>query len=215
MKICAVVTRKDFKMVELANSADLIEIRMDTIGKGWEEVVRKCKKPWIATNRTKKEGGEWRRNEEERINKLFEAIRLGASIIDIELSTKNLEKIVRKIKREGVKCIISSHLDYTPSLEKLRKFVREEIKSGADICKIVTTAKKLEDNLINLQLIKEFCKKVQIVSFSMGQLGVLSRVLSPLVGGVFTYAHVGEKSAEGQINLESLRKIYELFRIEQ
>jgi 3-dehydroquinate dehydratase type I len=213
MKICAVITKKNLEMVKIANFADLIEIRIDMIGDGWEKIVRKCKKPWIACNRIKREGGKWEGNESERISKLFEAIKLGASIIDIELATRNLKNIVKKIKKEGVKCMISSHLNYTPNLEKLRELVKEEMENCADICKIITTAKSLEDNLKNLQLIGEFCKRIKIVSFSMGNLGFLSRVLCPLVGGAFTYAHVGKKSAEGQIDLETLRKIYALIGV--
>jgi 3-dehydroquinate dehydratase type I len=54
----------------------------------------------------------------------------------------------------------------------------------------------------------------KIVSFAMGPLGMLSRVLSPLVGGEFTYASVepDRESAPGQLAVVDLRKIYDLIK---
>ena len=81
------------------------------------------------------------------------------------------------------------------------------------MCKIITTAQELEDNLTVLQLISEF-PEVKLISFAMGPLGFLSRVLCPLVGGEFTYASIekGKESAQGQITVRDLVKIYEMLR---
>ncbi len=70
---------------------------------------------------------------------------------------------------------------------------------------MVTTARSLEDNLTVLRLISEF-PGVRLVSFAMGPLGVVSRVLCPLVGGDFTYASIekGKESAQGQITVRDL-----------
>ena len=53
---------------------------------------------------------------------------------------------------------------------------------------------------------------IKIVSFAMGDLGLISRVLCPLVGGDFTYASIekGKESAAGQMTVEDLRKLYEM-----
>ena len=46
----------------------------------------------------------------------------------------------------------------------------------------------------------------------MGQPGLVSRILCPLVGGDFTYASTekGKESAAGQITVTELRKIYDM-----
>ena len=86
-----------------------------------------------------------------------------------------------------------------------------QLAAGADICKVVTTAHSFQDNLTVLQLIAEFPKS-KMVSFAMGPLGSVSRILCPLVGGYFTYASIeeGKESASGQITVRDLRKLYEV-----
>ena len=74
---------------------------------------------------------------------------------------------------------------------------------------MVTTARSFQDNLAVLQIIKDF-PETKVVAFAMGAAGQISRVLCPLAGGYFTYASVaeGKESAEGQVTVEELRKIY-------
>ena len=86
-----------------------------------------------------------------------------------------------------------------------------QMEAGADICKVVTTAQRFEDNLAVLQLISDF-PETRVVSFAMGSLGFTSRILSPLVGGDFAYAssEEGRESAPGQIAVRDLGKIYRM-----
>lgn len=210
-RICATITNNDLTTVkEVEPLVDLFELRIDLIGDGWPELVKQIKKPWIACNRSADEGGQWQGSEARRVEKLLQAIELGADIVDIELRTRNLEKIVQLIKRR-TKCLLSFHdLEKTPSLDEMKGIVQRQLKAGADVCKIVTTAQGFEDNLTVLQLISEF-PGVRLVSFAMGALGSMSRVLCPLVGGDFTYASIekGKESAQGQITARDLMKIYE------
>ena len=209
-RICAVIVSNDLEAVKgVEPLVDLFEARIDLIGDGWQELVKQLNKPWIACNRCAEEGGSWQGNESERRKELLSAIELGASIIDIELVTGNLEEIVQLIKKKA-KCLLSFH-DFkgTPSLDRMREIVQKELAAGADICKMVTTAQKLEDNLTVLQLISDF-PKTKVVSFAMGPLGSVSRILCPLVGGDFIYASVeeGQESASGQMTVRDLRNIY-------
>src|SRR3990172_3414553 len=156
-RICAVIVNTDLKAIqEVEPLADLFEVRIDIIGDGWQELVKKLKKPWIATNRTVDEGGKWQGTEARRIEALLQAIALGAEMVDIEFRTKNLENIVPLVKKR-VKCILSFHdLEKTPPVEEMKGIVQKQIKGGANVCKVVTTARKFEDNLAVLQLISEF-----------------------------------------------------------
>ena len=214
-RICAVVTSSDIRgLKEVEPLVDLFEVRIDLIGDGWADLAKSIKKPWIACNRLADEGGRWTGSEARRIEQLLRAIELGTSIVDIELRTKNLENIVPVIKKRA-QCLISSHdLEKTPSLDEMKKLVRQELKAGADISKVVTTARSLEDNLTVLRLISEF-PGVRLMACAMGPLGVVSRVLCPLVGGDFTYASIekGRESAQGQLTVRDLSRIYEMMTV--
>jgi len=213
-RICAVIVDMDIKGIrEVEPLADLYEVRIDLIGDLWPKVVGGLKKPWLACNRREDEGGQWQGSEAQRIGELLQAAELGASIVDIELATQGLEEIVKRIKNRA-ECLVSFHdLDGTPSLNQLREIVGRELKAGADICKVVTTASNPEDNLLSLKLIREF-PKTRILSFAMGPFSLSSRVLSPLVGGEFAYASIrrGKESADGQITASELRQIYEMMK---
>lgn len=209
-RICAVIVDEDLKTIKQVEPlVGLYEVRIDLIGQGWTEVALKLRKPWIACNRRADEGGQWQQSEAERVEELLKASRLGADIVDIELRTQNLEGIVKVIKNRA-KCLLSWHeLKKTPPFGELKEIIQRQLKAGADICKVVTSAQRLEDNFVHLKLIREF-PQAKIVSFAMGPLGFSSRVLSPLVGGEFTYASIkkGKESASGQITVGELIEIY-------
>ena len=216
-RICATITNNNPKAVkEVESLVDLFEVRIDLIGDDWQEVAKQFNKPWIACNRSADEGGRWQGNEARRIEKLLQAIELGAKIVDVELSTKNLNNVVQLVKKR-TECLLSFHdLEKTPPLDTMKQIVAKQSKAGADICKIVTTARTFEDNISVLRLISEF-PTTKLVSFAMGPLGIISRVLSPLVGGDFTYASIekGKESAPGQITVRELLRIYEIIEVRE
>jgi 3-dehydroquinate dehydratase type I len=211
-KICAVIVDNDLDQIKKAEAlVDIFEVRIDLIGDSWQELATQLNKPWIACNRPATEGGQWEGNETERVDELLKAIKLGADIIDIELETAGLAEAVSLIKKQA-KCLLSFHdLMGTPPPDRLRKIVQQQLAAGADVCKVVTTARKFEDNMTVLQLISEF-PKAKVISFAMGDLGLISRILCPLVGGDFTYASIekGKESAYGQITINDLMKLYEM-----
>ncbi len=211
-RICAVIVNNDLEAVrEIEPFVDLFEVRVDLIGDGWQELVKRFKKPWIGSNRIADEGGRWEGDEASRIEKLLKAIELGADMIDLELRTTNLKEAIELIKGKA-RCLLSFHeLRGTPPLNSMREIVHRQLEAGADVCKVITTAQRVEDNLSILQLISEF-PKTRIVSLAMGPLGFASRVLCPLVGGDFTYASIeqGKESASGQIAVSELRRLYEM-----
>ncbi|MCK5577707.1 MAG: type I 3-dehydroquinate dehydratase [Dehalococcoidales bacterium] len=213
-RICAVITSKDTVAIrEVASLVELFEVRIDLIGDGWTEVARQLDKPWLACNRLAQEGGSWRNGEARRKEELLKAVEAGAAIVDVELATPNLERLVSMVKRRA-ECLLSFHeLEGTPPLDRLKKIVRRQIAAGADICKVVTTAQKAEDNLTILRLITEF-PGVRIVAFAMGPEGLVSRILSPLVGGDFTYAAIkeGAESAQGQMTVAQLDSLYRMVK---
>jgi len=215
LKLCASIINTDIKAVkEVEPLVDLFEVRIDLIGDGWTEIARQLKKPWIACNRMVEEGGKWDGNEARRIERLLQAIELGAQIVDIEYSAKNVGNIIQFVRKRAL-CLLSFHdFQKTPPLDTLRQIVQSELKAGADICKIVTTAKEFEDNLTILKLITEF-PKTRMIAFAMGQQGLMSRVMAPMVGADFTYGAVqkGKESAPGQLPVTEMLKFYEMLTV--
>jgi len=56
-EICGSITQNDFSLIEAAEPmVDLFELRIDLVGEGWQEVVSRLRKPWIACNRRVEEG---------------------------------------------------------------------------------------------------------------------------------------------------------------
>ena len=211
-RICAVIVNKDLEAIrDIEQFVELFEVRIDLIGDSWQEVAKQLNKPWIACNRSADEGGKWKQSEGKRIYELLKATELGANIVDIELRTGNVKEIVPLIKNRA-QCLLSFHESRgTPPLDRMKEIIQLQLEAGADICKVVTTAQSFEDNLTVLELIRNF-PETRIVSFAMGNLGIVSRTLCPLVGGDFTYASIekGKESASGQITVEDLQRIYEM-----
>ena len=211
-RICAVITGPDMDRVRRAEGlADLFEVRIDLIGGKWQEVAAGLRKPWIATNRNASNRGRYAGSEGQRIAELLAALDMGADIIDIEIDTPGLEDIVKQVKGKA-KCLLSYH-DWTgtTSPEKLAAMVQRQLAAGADICKVISTATGIDDNLAIIKLPSLF-PWASVIALAMGAAGALSRVLSPLAGGYLTYASIGRGSvsAPGQLNLEAMRSIYRM-----
>jgi len=214
-KICAVVVSDDPEAVRRAEVlADMLELRLDLVGNGWQELARHLHKPWIATLRDSAHRGKFTGSEQERVDQLTQAVTLGAHIIDVEIDCPALGDLVKSIKGMA-RCMVSYHnWDGTPPLEQLSGTVQRQLAAGAEICKVVTMANSAYDNLAVLKLPGLF-PWLDLISFAMGPAGALSRVLSPLSGGYLTYASIDEDSgsAPGQMSIEAMRKIYRMISL--
>lgn len=144
---------------------------------------------------------------------LIKAAKSGFEYIDIAIDSVNQKKIIKKIKSINCKPIVSFH-DFNNSLPivDLEKILKKEISIGAEVCKIVTTARRIQDNLEILNFISKHSSNSKMVCFCMGNLGRISRILSPLFGGFFTFASLKPdmETANGQLSIQELKKIYKL-----
>jgi 3-dehydroquinate dehydratase I len=211
-KICAVIIDQDAgKLESIDRHVDLFEVRIDLIGEGWVDVAMGLGRPWIAASRKQIDGGKWTGDEDQRLQELMKAAEIGANIVDIELETPDLKQIAEKIGKQSELLISHHDFENTPPLGELIKIVEKELDAGAKICKIVTRANSIGDNITLLELVKRFPGQ-NIISFCMGEKGVLSRVLAPLAGSYLSYAalKIGKESVQGQLTVEQLIKIYSL-----
>ena len=205
------------RLIEKAedSQADFIEVRLDVLENTRElgDLARHGKTLKIATNMPASCQGKFSGTESERQRILLSAAKNDFAYVDVGLSTPKLKSVVGEVKAAGAKPIVSFH-DFSQSLSlpELNNILEREIACGADVCKIVTTANQVEDNLKLLNFTSTACSKAKVVCFAMGELGKISRLLSPLFGGFFTFASLerGSETAAGQMTIREMRTAYEL-----
>ncbi|MFZ7138563.1 MAG: type I 3-dehydroquinate dehydratase [archaeon] len=220
IRVCVAIPPKTveeaIQLLQTANvlQPDLIEIRLDHLKKhdDLKEIASCTQIPLIATNKSKEQHGGFLGTENERQKILFDAIHNGFEYVDVDLGTPNQVQLIQSFREAGAKIIVSFHdFEKTPSLPELKK-VQDEISAlDADVCKIVTTAKSVTDNLLVLDFVSESSKQAKLVCFAMGEFGKTSRLLSPVFGAFFTFACLDEKrkTAKGQLTLHEMKLAYQ------
>ena len=149
--------------------------------------------------------------------RLVRAIEAGARYVDVELEApKQMSKRVRNAAHENGTIFIRSYHDFegTDSLEALKAIVEKCIYHGADMVKIVTTARSQEDVQRVMSLYGWFRNEVKdlpegsLIAFCMGEEGRQSRLDCLKYGAPYTYAALSEEesAAPGQWPAEELRK---------
>lgn len=201
--------------------ADLVELRIDAIRNvDLPSLLSSPGGKVVVTNRKRDEGGRYSGNEEERVALLCEAVALKADFVDIELSTdlQLISLLVETIKKHGglTQLIVSYHnFIATPHMDELYRICDESYRCGADIVKVVTYARSMEDNLTILNLICTIQRQNRsIIAFCMGETGKISRVVTPLFGSFITFAarERGAESAPGQLTVNEMKEIFRILQ---
>ncbi len=206
------------KIDKAAKVADLIELRMDYLpNPDLPRLLKKKTKPVIVTCRTRKDGGKYGTapeheggSESKRISLLCEALKIGVDYVDIEFDApESSRKKVLESASPGQVILSYHNFDGTPDDLELLKDRMISSAPGA-IIKIAAFANSITDNLKILDLLKNKKTGEKIAAFCMGEYGEISRILSPLFGGAFTFGSLGpgEESAPGQIPALVLKEIY-------
>ncbi len=171
--------------------------------------LSKIKYPYIFTFRSYKEGGMYNISDLDRLKIIDEAIDYKPTIIDVELylfydeTTKDYARnIIKKCRDNGIYTIISYHnFNETPEYSILYSIGEKEKQNGADILKIATKALTLKDNIIILLVTYDLRMRLEMpmITMAMGDLGKISRILSPLFGSDLIFVNLIGESAPGQI----------------
>ena len=220
-RICVSILPKNnleaLSLIERAEKAqaNLIEVRLDCLeaSRNLSELVKSTKIPLIATNKLSSEKGFFAGTETERQQTLLNAAKNGFGYVDVDLSSPKHKETIGKLKLLGAKPIVSYHkFDGALSVYEMETVLKQEIASGAIVCKIVTTAKKIEDNLSVLNFVSSMSSKAKLVCFCMGEQGKVSRLLSPMFGAFFTFASLeqGSETAAGQMTVQEMKATYDL-----
>jgi 3-dehydroquinate dehydratase / shikimate dehydrogenase len=191
--------------------ADILELRLDLIAApDLNLLFDSASLPVIATCRSKIDGGQFKGADEERIRLLLSALKAGADFVDIEVSTPR-EYLQPFLEGVDPSKIILSYHDFSHTPEDFNPLYETMRELPGDIIKIVTYARDISDNLKMFELLKRAKQENQkLIGLCMGDLGEISRILSPLYGGLLTFGSLdtGQESAPGQIPAKTLKDIY-------
>lgn len=163
--------------------------------------------------------------------RLIRAIEAGARYVDVEIEApKQMSKRVRQAAHENGTIFIRSYHDFagTDSPEALKAIVEKCVYHGADMVKIVTTARSEADSE-KMMALYSWCREEKeagndrigtladggLVAFCMGEAGRQSRIDCLKQGSPYTYAALteDEAAAPGQWPTAEMRKaVYRDFR---
>src|SRR5580693_8020781 len=167
----------------------------------------------LATCRRHQNRGRFNGSIEEQLAILDLAIEHGAQAVDIEIETAETATERLQQCRGRAHVIVSYHnFEATPPMEPV---VNRVTRVPADAYKVVTTARKPSDNARVLAAAKTV-PRYRLMVLAMGELGFPTRVLSPIFGGVYTYAAPmqAQGTAAGQVSARSLRHVYRVEKLE-
>ena len=168
----------------------------------------------LFTFRTKQEGGETAISVEH-YRELCEKVCASGNIdlLDVEAFMQDglLKEICDIAHTHGVYVVASNHdFEKTPEEGEIVRRLQYMDQHGADIPKIAVMP---HDEADVLELLKATLRyrteggKKPIVTMSMKQLGLISRLSGEVFGSAMTFACVGQTSAPGQIAIDEVRKI--------
>jgi|TARA_B100000809_G_scaffold155947_1_gene153293 3-dehydroquinate dehydratase-1 len=174
------------------------------------EIIKKDLNKIVCTLRPKTEGGKFSGNEKERIAILKLIAEYNPFLLDVEFNTlKRNSSLVRYLKSTKTKLLVSWHdFKKTPSSAELKKKMNQMTKFSFNV-KIVSTAKSTNDSSRMLELYSKKGKN-NLISFAMGDLGRISRILCLYLGSPYTYVSLGNAVAPGQFSVDEVKKITNL-----
>lgn len=214
--IAGVLTDTDVVTInkDSLNPVDIIELRVDMFEyislKHIENIFRiakeNFKKPIIATVRDVKEGGQKEVPDKLDIYRIVVPL---SDIIDVEIGSEDILTETKKLCNTYRKLLIGSYhnFEFTPDSGFLDSIVARGKELCVDIVKIAAMARDRED-LIRLIFLTQRHKDAGIITMSMGDNGLPSRVFNPLFGSLITYGYINHPSAPGQLSASELMYIF-------
>jgi len=206
--------RLDSSLKKALKNSDYAEIRFDFLKPSQVpdalELVKKHLRRCVCTLRPKNEGGIFSGNEKERVSILKLISEYNPYLIDIEYNTlKKNKNLLNYIKKTKTDILVSWHdFKKTPNESQLNKMYNLMKRFSKNV-KIVTRAKSTNDSSLVLSLYHE-AKSVNLIAFSMGDYGRISRILCLLLGSPFTYVSLGKAVAPGQFSLSEMKSILKM-----
>ncbi|MDT7690200.1 MAG: shikimate dehydrogenase [Acidobacteriota bacterium] len=214
--------------------ADLVELRLDYLEEGQFDIARDqlgallntTRLPFIITFRPREQGGHRSISVDERIafwqhapELLRDAHAAGRVVFaDLELDLLEspqaaaFDQLFRSFK------VICSHHDFQRTPAGLGETFERMMRTHADVLKFAVRANAITDCVEVMQLIERGRRAGrEVIAVSMGEAGLLTRVLAPAFGGFLTYGSLdaAQATAPGQISTRDLRGLYRIHELSE
>lgn len=194
--------------------ANYIEIRFDFLDLSDIEealkIAENIREKAVFTLRSPAEGGKFKGNNNDRIEWLKKLAMAKPMLLDIEYSTiQSNDDLANYCKTQKIPVLLSWHdFEKTPPKDELR-YMLEKMRVYSNHIKMVTTAINIVDALRILDLYENAAED-SLIAFSMGEAGIISRIMCTIIGrSPFTYAALEESIAPGQLTVVQMRRIYD------
>lgn len=202
------------KVTEALSKSHLAEIRLDLTNLNREETATlfRSKKDLIATCRTYELSIQ---ESEKRLTWAILGTRtkkgVGQRYLDLDFDSPEDYRtdLIAAARKVGFKIILSYHnFNNSDSNERLMEIYESAIKRGADLVKIVTNAKTIQECSRILQLYS-LTRKNTLVAFSVGEEGRFTRLVAHFLGSPFIYCTLDEDNptAPGQLTIAEAEKL--------
>jgi 3-dehydroquinate dehydratase type I len=196
--------------------ADCVELRLDLFEEPFDlpALLAACGElTVVATLRPPQEGGKSPLPAAERLKVLTEAASLGARYVDLEWDACSPQAL-DAVRGNGARVVLSRHDFAAMPSELAERWPSELAELGADVVKVVGTARDVRDCL---QVFRAFGRADRpTIAIAMGEAGLMTRVLALRERHcLLTYAALGQatSTAPGQLTLDEMRQTYRVQRL--
>lgn len=206
--------------------ADVIELRLDCLEDGEAEdafaqlagILTKTHLPFIITNRPANQGGRRELDARERVNfwRRTSEVLTGADArsrvyadVELDLLESTHAADLREILEDFT--LVCSHHDFLQTPLDLGALYERMARTGARVLKVAARAVDATDCAPLLALVERARRDgLEMIAVSMGEAGVLTRVLAHAFGASLTYGSLerGRETAPGQLSARELRELY-------
>lgn len=204
----------------LGHPADVIEWRTDGLDDLTPETLvatafaldEVLADPVLLTVRTRAEGGSADIDDDHYAELLLAAIHAAnVAYVDVEFRREphTVAALVHAARETGVGVVLSAHdFEGTPPTAEMRELYEAMCSVSPEVVKVAVMPRDARDVLRMLEValdVREAHPDQALISIAMGSLGVVTRIAAATFGSVATFAAVGEASAPGQLDADTLR----------
>lgn len=215
-KIALVITDRETNAQIKSLGVGLLELRADLLKKVEASYIvdqiknrKTLKIPLLLTLRNQKNEGAVKKIPDDLKMQIIASALPLVDMIDIELSSPLLKKVVSLARQLGKKVIVSSH-DLQGMPRNIENIFKKSLSARADIVKIAAKANSFDDVIAMLAFTHRH-RKHPLITMSLGPLGAISRLILPAAGSLYTYTFLHKPTASGQVDIVTLKshlKVY-------
>ena len=203
---------------EVSRDADIIELRVDALSPDQvddrlHEVIRELSKPVILTFRPYEQGGYRELSLSERKDFWQRHFESPAAFFDLEADLVAELIDWETDKQPDWSKVICSHHDFGGLPTDLESLFERMSFTPARILKFAFKANEIVDSVPVLKLLSWAHKKDrEIIALSMGEAGVITRIVGPSLGSFLSYATTAGRvgTAPGQLTVDELKNVYRI-----